>query len=99
MRARHILYVEPIIVLFGKLMGYIFVLKIILTAEYPHSVELIDKTVLAPDFTEVEQSNTLAGVFYRLMQKKIDSGEVQPEALKYGLLALEGRNILDYTEE
>ena len=68
-------------------------------AEYPRSVEIIDKTVLAPDFTDVEQSNTLKGVFYRLMQEKIKNGQAQPEALKYGLLALDGRNILDYTEE
>ena len=68
-------------------------------AEYPRWVEIIDRTVLAPDFTEVEQSNTLAGVFYRLMQQKIDCGEVQPEALKYGLLALDGRNVSDFTEE
>lgn len=68
-------------------------------AEYPRSVEMIDKTVLAPDFTDVEQSNTLKGVFYRLMKEKIDKGEAKPEALKYGLLALDGRNVLDYTEE
>lgn len=68
-------------------------------AGYPRSVEIVDKTVLAPDFTDVEQSNTLKGVFYRLMQEKIKNGQAQPEALKYGLLALDGRNILDYTEE
>ncbi len=68
-------------------------------AEYPRSVEIVDKTHLAPDFTNVEQSNTLKGVFYRMMQEKIEKGEAQPEAMKYGLLALDGRNILDYTEE
>ncbi len=68
-------------------------------AEYPRSVEIVDKTVLAPDFTNVEQSNTLRGVFYRLMKEKIENGQAEPEALKYGLLALDGRNILDYTEE
>ena len=59
-------------------------------------VEVRDATVLAPDFTALERDTTLKGVFYRLMKEKIDAGEATPEALKYGLMALEDRNIVDY---
>lgn len=67
--------------------------------EYPQSVELRDGTVLAPDFTELEQNNTLKGVFYRLMCEKIRRGEADRDALKYGLLALDNRNIADFGTE
>lgn len=68
-------------------------------AEYPQSIEIADRTVLAPDFTELEQNGTLAGVFYRLMRDKIARGEVHEDALKYGLLALEDRNVTDFNLE
>ncbi len=63
--------------------------------EFPYAVEFSDRTTLAPDFTELEQNNTLKGVFYRLMREKIARGEASEDALKYGLLALEDRNIAD----
>ena len=59
-------------------------------------VEVRDETVLAPDFTELEENTTLKGVFYRLMKEKIEAGQATEDALKYGLMALEGRNIVDY---
>lgn len=65
------------------------------------AVETVDKTVLAPDFTSIEQSGTLKGAFFRLMREKganaadgADSA-LYDEALKYGLLALDDRNIAD----
>ncbi len=67
--------------------------------EYPYLLEIKDQTVLAPDFTDLEQSQTLEGAFYRLMQEKRSQGEWDAEtlddALKYGLLALQDRNIAD----
>ena len=68
-------------------------------AEYPQSIELVDQTVLEPDFTELEQNGTLAGVFYRLMRAKIARGEAGEDALKYGLLALDDRNVSDFDME
>lgn len=68
-------------------------------AEYPQTVEIRDETVLAPDFTELEQNGTLKGVFYRLMKEKIARGEAGADALKYGLLALDDRNIADFDPE
>lgn len=68
-------------------------------AGYPQSVEIIDRTVLAPDFTEPEQNGTLAGVFYRLMRGKIARGEASEDALRYGLLALDDRNVADFNRE
>ena len=62
-------------------------------------VEIRDETVLAPDFTELEENTTLKGVFYRLMKEKIAAGEADEDALKYGLMALEGRSIVDYGGE
>lgn len=63
------------------------------------AVETVDRTVLAPDFTSIEQSGTLKGAFFRLMREKAaqDGADVAlyEEALKYGLLALDGRNIAD----
>ena len=69
------------------------------SAEYPASVELKDRTVPAPRFTELEKSNTLKGVFYRLMAEKVEKGEVPSDALKYGLLALDDRNVAELTGE
>ena len=68
-------------------------------AEYPASIEIKDHTVPAPKFTELEAANTLKGVFYRLMSEKIEKGEIPPEALKYGLLALDDRNVAEFTGE
>lgn len=65
------------------------------SAEYPASVEIKDRTVLAPRFTDLEKSNTLKGVFYRLMAEKIEKGEIPSDALKYGLLALDDRNVTE----
>ena len=63
------------------------------------AVETTDRTVLAPDFTSIEQSGTLKGAFFRLMREKAaqDGADraLYEEALKYGLLALDGRNIAD----
>lgn len=67
--------------------------------EYPYSVGFSDRTLLEPDFTELEKSSTLKGVFYRLMKEKIASGEADEQALRYGLLALDGGNVADYREE
>ncbi|MBR6553134.1 MAG: hypothetical protein IKT91_00870, partial [Clostridia bacterium] len=68
-------------------------------AEYPASVEIKDRTLPTPKFTELEASNTLKGVFYRLMSEKIEKGEIPPEALKYGLLALDDRNVAEFMGE
>lgn len=67
--------------------------------EYPYAISLVDRTVQKPDLTELEESSTLKGVFYRLMKEKIQSGEADEQALKYGLLALDGRNVMDFSEE
>lgn len=79
--------------------GFVFLPEEFEGAGYPQSVELVDQTVLAPDFTELEQNGTLAGVFYRLMRDKIARGEASEDALKYGLLALEDRNVADFGTE
>ncbi|MBP5231654.1 MAG: hypothetical protein ILO68_07975 [Clostridia bacterium] len=59
-------------------------------------VDVRDETFLTPDFTELETGTTLKGVFYRLMKEKIQKGEATEAALKYGLMALDDRNIVDY---
>lgn len=71
--------------------------------EYPCYIEIIDETFLKPDLTELEKSNTLRGVFVRLMTEKLESAKDDPEkykmltlALKYGLASLEGRSVVDY---
>jgi hypothetical protein len=33
------------------------------------------------------------------MSEKIEKGEIPPEALKYGLLALDDRNVAEFTGE
>lgn len=70
-----------------------------LPPEYPYAIECKDETVLAPDLTELEQSSTLKGVFYRMMKEKIENGEADELALRYGLLALDGRSVIDFSEE
>lgn len=67
--------------------------------EYPYAITLIDRTVQKPDLTELEQSSTLRGVFYRMMKEKIARGEADEQALRYGLLALDDRNVIDFSEE
>lgn len=71
--------------------------------EYPYFIEIIDETYLAPDLGALEKNNTLKGVFYRKILAEMDG--VDPEsdeyrvlslALKYGLAALEDRNVVDY---
>ncbi|MBQ0110209.1 MAG: hypothetical protein KBS44_08050 [Clostridiales bacterium] len=71
--------------------------------EYPCYIEIIDETFLKPDLTELEKSNTLRGVFVRLMTEKLESAKDDPEkyktltlALKYGLASLKGRSVVDY---
>ncbi len=68
--------------------------------EYPYRIDIIDKTTLAPDLGELEKSNTLKGVFCRMMLEKIAQCEKDSEeaailydALRYGLCALEDRSI------
>lgn len=72
--------------------------------EYPYYIEIKDKTVVAPNFSELEKSSTLKGVFYRsmieYMEKCVPSSEeyyTALQALKYGLCALDDRNVIDFT--
>lgn len=72
--------------------------------EYPYFIELTDSTFLRPELGELEQSNTLKGVFCRNMLAEMESLEPGSEeykllslALKYGLAALEDRSVVDYT--
>ncbi len=71
--------------------------------EYPFFIEIIDKTYLKPNLTQLEQSNTLKGVFCRKMSELIAQTPPDTEeyrvltlALKYGVSALEDRNVIDY---
>lgn len=71
--------------------------------EYPYFIEIFDKTYLKPNLSELEQSNTLKGVFCRkIMEKLRETSEDSEEyrvlslALKYGIAALEERNVVDY---
>jgi DNA repair exonuclease SbcCD nuclease subunit len=64
----------------------------------PYRIEIEDKTVLLPDFTAIEQENTLKGMFYKRVCSKIQfaTGEEKKmleEALKLGLASLDGRDI------
>ncbi len=65
----------------------------------PYRIEIIDKTISAPDISELEKENTLKGLFYRLACEKSASSETDEEketinnAIKIGLAALEGRDI------
>lgn len=79
--------------------GLLLLPEELIPSEGACAVEVEDQTVLAPDFTAIEQSGTLKGAFYRLMREKsAQEGADEAlygEALKYGLLALDGRNIAD----
>ncbi len=72
--------------------------------EYPYYIEITDETSLMPDFGELEQSNTLKGVFCRnIMAEMASLDETSEEyrmlslALKYGFAALDDRNVVDYS--
>ncbi|MBE6691958.1 MAG: hypothetical protein E7586_01325 [Ruminococcaceae bacterium] len=72
--------------------------------EYPYYIEIIDKTTLVPDLGELEKSNTLKGVFCRNILSEMSNFDEDSEeykvlsaALKYGISALEDRNVIDYT--
>lgn len=72
--------------------------------EYPHYIELTDNTFVRPELGELEQTNTLKGVFCRNMLAEMESLDPESEeyrvlslALKYGLSALEDRSVVDYT--
>ncbi len=71
--------------------------------EYPYYIEIIDETFVAPDLGELEQSNTLKGIFVRKLLEEMRSLDKESEeyrvralALKYGIAALEDRGISDY---
>lgn len=64
----------------------------------PYALEIVDQTRLTPSFTELEQSGTLKGVFYRWVQEQkqeTSDPDLLDEVLRYGLLALDDRNIAD----
>ena len=72
--------------------------------EYPYYIEIIDKTTLKPNLSELERSNTLKGVFCRTVLEKMENCEKDSEeykllslALKYGISALEDRAVTDYS--
>ncbi len=72
--------------------------------EYPYYIEIIDETYIAPDLGELEQSNTLKGIFVAKMMSKMDGLDTESDeyrvlslALKYGLAALDDRSVVDYT--
>ena len=71
--------------------------------EYPYYIEIIDETYLEPDIGDLEQSNTLKGVFVRKimadmagLDKDSDEYRVLSLALKYGIAALDDRSVVDY---
>ncbi len=71
--------------------------------EYPYYIEIIDKTRLRPNKSQLEQSNTLKGVFYRKATEEANSVQTDSEdanilalALKYGMAALDDREVADY---
>lgn len=77
-----------------------------LTGQTECEVSIIDNTRPALDFTGTESENTLKGVFYRLMEKRISEARVGSEeyktlvkALKYGLTVLDEKSITDFGEE
>jgi DNA repair exonuclease SbcCD nuclease subunit len=72
--------------------------------EYPYYIEIKDKTYIAPDLGELEQSNTLKGIFVRKILEQLDGLDPDSQehrvltlALKYGIAALEDRSVVDYT--
>lgn len=71
--------------------------------EYPYYIEITDRTYIAPDLGELEQSNTLKGIFVRRITEQMRGLDPESEeyqtlslALKYGLAALEDRSVVDY---
>ncbi len=69
-------------------------------------VHIVDNTRVVVSFTGTESENTLKGVFYRIMEKRISQARPGSEeyntlvkALKYGLTALNEKNIADFGEE
>jgi len=71
--------------------------------EYPYYIEIIDQTYITPDLGELEQSNTLKGIFVRKITEQMRAFHPESEeyqtlslALKYGLAALEDRSVVDY---
>lgn len=72
--------------------------------EYPYYIEIIDKTRIRPNISQLEQSNTLKGVFYRKAIEEAEGAEPDSEearilalAMKYGLSALDDREVSDYS--
>ena len=72
--------------------------------EFPYYIEIIDNTHVAPDLGELEQSNTLKGIFVRKILEEMDGLDKESEqyrvlslALKYGIAALEDRGVVDYS--
>ncbi len=72
--------------------------------EYPSMIEIIDETRLEPDLGELEKSNTLRGIFCRKVRAEMEKHPDDSEeyrtlslVLKYGLAALEGRSVVDYS--
>lgn len=69
-------------------------------------VHIVDNTRVVVSFTGTESENTLKGAFYRIMEKRISQAKPGSEeynilvkALKYGLTALNEKNIADFGEE
>lgn len=67
---------------------------------------IVDNTRPVISFTGTESENTLKGVFYRIMEKRISAAKTGSEeyntlvkALKYGLTVLDEKNIADIGEE
>lgn len=67
---------------------------------------IVDNTRPVISFTGTESENTLKGVFYRIMEKRISAAKAGSEeyhtlvkALKYGLTVLDEKNIADIGEE
>ncbi len=72
--------------------------------EYPYYIEIIDKTSLRPSKTDLEQSNTLKGAFFRKTLSEMENlspesqeAQILALALKYGISALDDRNVSDYS--
>lgn len=67
---------------------------------------IVDNTRPVISFTGTESENTLKGVFYRIMEKRISEAKAGSEeyntlvkALKYGLAVLDEKNIADIWED
>lgn len=64
------------------------------------SVEILDETVPAISARDYENDRTVRGEFYRILAQKIENGSPQERrvaamALRYGLSAVSGENIID----